>query len=83
MLKLDKHEGLLWYLTSRKGEGKVWKEIERQHADNDTIILGQINYQLFIADEQNSICYLTNVNTGTTWVLTTKWNPRYVLELIP
>lgn len=81
-IKLDKQEGTLWYLASKKGEGKVWQEIERPVAENDSKKSGQINYQLFIADEQNYICYLLNINTGTTWRLVTKWDPRYALELI-
>jgi hypothetical protein len=44
---------------------KQFDEIEREQPD--TVNTEQVNYQLYMSGENNSMCFLLNVHTGEMW----------------
>jgi hypothetical protein len=67
--KVDKYKGSVYQLVRTINEKSQWQEILKEPAMLDTVIPGQINYQLFFGGIAASDSFLLNINTGTTWKL--------------
>ena len=61
-LRLDKVDGTVWEFY---GYG-YHTVIKREAADQDTVVDGQVNYQLYISGD-GANTYLLNLNTGIIW----------------
>lgn len=86
---LDKYTGIVYQEVKDKDGNVNWEEMKRIHKYFDTEANpNKANYQLFTSGLAVRFTFLTNINTGTTWVLTqdseTKeeyWAPMEIYNL--
>lgn len=68
--KLDKHEGKVFIFVKIPGEPRPnWLQLPKGVTPSDTVVPGQINYQLFSGGDDSPDCLLLNIHSGATWIL--------------
>lgn len=81
-LRLDRFGGFVDVLVMRADSSYTWDPVpRRRHKVADTAFPARANYQVFLSGIANRFTFLTNVNTGATWMLTQRedgslyWDP--------
>ena len=68
--KLDKFTGKVYMFVSTKDDWYTWQEVYKGNVELDKVIPEKINYQIFMGGIAAKDCFLININTGVTWMLT-------------
>lgn len=68
--KLDKFTGKVYMFVSTKNDWYTWQEVYKGYVELDKVIPEKINYQIFMGGIAAKDCFLININTGVTWMLT-------------
>lgn len=68
--KLDKYTGKVYAFVATKDDWFAWQEIAKTFVGLDTNTSDKISYQIFMGGIAAKDCFLLNINTGVTWILT-------------
>jgi hypothetical protein len=68
--KVDTYEGGVYQLVVDKNNNETWQLLRQVgNGNNDNIVKGQRNYELFLSSIAMRFTYLINLKTGATWQL--------------
>ena len=79
--KLDKFSGKLFVFVSTKNDWFAWQEVSKSFSSEDTANPSVINYQIYMGGIAAKDCFLLNINTGITWVLTEDKDGNFFFQL--
>jgi len=68
--KVDTYEGDVYQLVVDKNNNETWQFLRQLgNSNNNNIVKGQRNYELFLSSIAMRFTYLINLNSGATWQL--------------